>query len=80
VHPAAQYDKHRFRRRQTILLKTEDIGLLGLDHNQYQSAKRVKYSFSGTIDDPGQLYIIMVYNNRGLHIDGRRLQLVTLHE
>lgn len=80
VHPAAQYDKHAFRRRQTILLKTEDIGLLGLSHNEYQKTKRVRYLFSGTLDEPGQLYVVMVYNNRGLHIDGRRLQVVTLHE
>jgi hypothetical protein len=80
VHPDAQYDKHAFKRRQTVLLSTEDIGLLGLNHNQYQKAKRVRYIFSGTTDDPCQLNVVMVYNNRGLHIDGRRLQVVTLHE
>ena len=80
VHPAAQYDKDAFRRRQTVLLSTEDIGLLGLKADEYQKAKRVRYVFSGTTDDPGQIYIVLVYNNRGLHIDGRRLQVVTLHE
>ena len=80
VHPAAQYDKNAFRRRQTVLLSTEDIGLLGLKADEYQKAKRVRYVFSGTTNDPGQLYIVLVYNNRGLHIDGRRLQVVTLHE
>ncbi len=79
VHPGAQYDKHAFKRRQTVLLKTEDIGMLGLSANEYQKAKRVQYKFSGTTDEPGQLYIVMVYNNRGLNIDGRRLQIVTLH-
>jgi len=79
VHPGAQYDKHAFKRRQTVLLKTEDVGMLGLSANEYQKAKRVKYKFSGTTDEPGQLYIVMVYNNRGLNIDGRRLQVVTLH-
>jgi len=80
VHPGAQYDRDAFRRRQTILLSAEDIGLLGLTADEYQTAKRVRYVFSGTTDKPGQLYIVMVYNNRGLHIDGRRLQVVTLHE
>jgi len=80
VHPAAQYDKNAARRRQTVLLSAEDIGLLGLKAEEYQKAKRVRYVFSGTLDDPGQLYIVLVYNNRGLHIDGRRLQVVTLHE
>jgi hypothetical protein len=80
VHPAAQYGKDAFRRRQTVLLSTEDIGMLGLKADEYQKAKRVRYVFSGTTDDPGQLYIVLVYNNRGLHIDGRRLQVVTLHE
>ena len=69
-----------FRRRQTILLSTEDVGLLGLKSHEYQKAKRVRYQFSGTTDAPGVLYIVLIYNNRGLHIDGRRLQVVTLHE
>ena len=41
---------------------------------------RVRYVVSGKTDKPGQLYIVLIYNNRGLHIDGRRLQVVTLHE
>ena len=80
VHPAAQYDRESFRRRQTILLSAEDIGMLGLSADEYQKAKRVRYVISGTTDNPGQMYIVLVYNNRGLHIDGRRLQVVTLHE
>ena len=81
VHPQAQYDKDAFRRRQTVLLSTEDIGMLGLAANEYQKAKRVRYVFSGTTDSiVGDLYIVLVYNNCGLHIDGRRLQVVTLHE
>jgi hypothetical protein len=80
VHPAAQYDKVASRRRQTILLSAEDVGMLGLTANEYQKAKRVRYVFSGTTDDPGNLFVVLVYNNRGLHIDGRRLQVVTLHD
>ena len=80
VHPASQYDRKAFNRRQTILLSTEDIGMMGLKSDEYQKAKRVRYVFSGTTNEPGQLYVVLVYNNRGLHIDGRRLQVVTLHE
>ena len=80
VHAGAEYDRTAFNRRQTVLLSAEDVGMLGLRSSEYQKAKRVEYSFSGTTDRPGQLYVVMVYNNRGLHIDGRRLQLVTLHE
>jgi len=55
--------------------------MLGLAANEYQKAKRVRYIFSGATDSiVGDLYIVLVYNNRGLHVDGRRLQVVTLHE
>ena len=80
THPFAEYDRPAYNRRQTILLSSEDVGLMGLKTFEYQKAKRVNFVFSGTCDRPGVLYVILVYNNRGLHIDGRRLQLVTLHE
>ena len=80
VHAAADYGRAAFNRRQTVLLSAEDVGLLGLKAHEYQKAKRVEYTFSGTCDRPGNLYIVLVYNNRGLHVDGRRLQVVTLHE
>ena len=80
VHPAAEYDRVAFNRRQTVLLSAEDVGLLGLRPYEYQKAKRVNYILSGITDVPGTLYAVLVYNNRGLHIDGRRLEVVTLHE
>jgi hypothetical protein len=80
VHAAAEYSRAAYNRRQTVLLSAEDVGLMGLRAHEYQKAKRVEYTFSGTTDRPGQLYIVLVYNNRGLHVDGRRLQVVTLHE
>ncbi len=54
--------------------------MLGLQPYEYQKAKRVEYVFSGTTNNPGTLHVVLAYNNRGLHIDGRPLQLVTLHE
>ena len=80
VHGAAEYDRFQYDRRQTVLLTAEDVGMMGLKVHEYQKAKRVEYVFSGTTDRPGILYVVMVYNNRGLHIDGRYLKLVTLHE
>ena len=80
VHAAAEYNRAAYNRRQTVLLSAEDVGLMGLRAHEYQKAKRVEYTFSGTTNRPGQLYVVLVYNNRGLHIDGRRLQVVTLHE
>ena len=65
---------------QTILLSSEDVGLMGLSTRHYQKQKRVEYTISGTLDQPGRVYILFVYNNRGLHVDGRRLNVVTLHE
>ena len=54
--------------------------MLGLTSSEYQSPKRVRYRFIGSTDRGGIIYVVMVYNNRGLHIDGHRLQVVTLHE
>ena len=80
VHPAAEYSRAAYNRRQTVLLSAEDVGLMGLKAHEYQKAKRVEYTFSGTCDRAGEFFVVLVYNNRGLHIDGRRLQVVTLHE
>ena len=80
MHPFAEYNRTAFNRRQTILLSSEDVGLLGLKPGEYQKQKRVNYTISGTLDQPGRVYVLFVYNNRGLHVDGRRLNVVTLHE
>jgi len=80
VHPAAEYDRAAFDRRQTILLSAEDVGLMGLKVSEYQTPKRVEYNFTGTCDRPGTMYAVFVYNNRGLHIDGRRLAVISMHE
>ena len=80
VHPYAEYGRAAFNRRQTILLSSEDVGLLGLKPGEYQKQKRVNYTISGTLDGPGLVHVLFIYNNRGLHVDGRRLSVVTLHE
>ena len=53
---------------------------MGLNQQQYQKQKRVQYVIRGTLDRPGKIYVVFVFNNRGLHVDGRRLNVVTLHE
>ena len=80
MHESADYDRFAYNQRQTILLSSEDIGLLGLKRSNYQSPKRVKYTFSGTLTEPGQLHVLFVYNNRGLHIDGKRLTVVNINQ
>ena len=54
VHKAAEYSRAAFKRRQTVLLSAEDVGMMGLRSFEYQKAKRVQYRFSGTTDRPGQ--------------------------
>ena len=78
VHDAAEYDRFAYDRRQTILLSTEDIGLIGLRNVEYQKQKRVKYRFFGVLTEPGLLNVMLIYNNRGLFVEGRRLRVINL--
>ena len=78
VHPYAEYDRFAYNTRQTILLTTEDIGLIGITQGEYQKQKRVTYRFSGVLTEPGLLTVMLIYNNRGLCIEGRRLRVVNL--
>ena len=71
-------DRVAYDRRQTILLSAEDVGLMGLKAHEYQKAKRVNFVFSGTCDRPGVLYVILVYNNRGLYLTGVQQSVVRL--
>jgi len=76
VHPMAEYDHKAFNKRQVILLATEDIGTLGLATDNYQQSKRASFRVAGTVDRPGTVTIIFIYNNRGLAIEGRQLSVV----
>ena len=75
VHAGAQYDRHAYDERQTIMVSCEDVGLMGIDTEEYQTPKRVTYSFSGTTNMAGNLFVLYVYNNRGLHVDGKYLRV-----
>ena len=74
VHPRAQYDRLQNKNRQVILLATEDIGDLGV--SQYQREKRAKFRFSGELDDPAKVTVVMIFNNRGLAVKNREMQIV----
>ena len=76
VHPASNYNSSAYNRRQTILLCAEDIGMMGLKPAEYQRLKRVRIELLGTLNYEAQVYALFVYNNRGLEVDGAKLQIV----
>jgi len=80
VHPEAHYDRKAYDRRQTILLSAEDVGMMGFKPHEYQKQKRARYVFSGTLNEPGDVYVVFVFNNRGLQIDGRNIGIVNMHQ
>ena len=55
-------------------------GMMGFKGYEYQKQKRARYVFSGTLNEPGAVYVVFVFNNRGLQIDGRNIGIVNLHQ
>ena len=80
VHYRSRYDRHRFQKRQTILLSAEDIGMLGLDPEEYQQEKRALFRFTGQTDYQGKITVTLIYNNRALHVFGKQLAVRRLTE
>ena len=79
VHKRSEYAHAAFNKRQTLLLATEDIGIMGLDPNiNYQQQKRVILRISGKCTSAGQVTIIFIYNNRGLYLTGVQQSVVRL--
>ena len=78
VHSRSQYDSDAYNDRQTILLATEDIGIMGLGREHYQRQKRVKVRVSGTCTNFGTVTVIFIYNNRGMYIKGRQQSVVNM--
>ena len=76
VHPRSEYDSDAFNRRQTLLLATEDIGIMGLEARHYQRQKRVQIRVSGLCTNVGTVTVIFIYNNRGLFVKGRQQSVV----
>ena len=78
VNQRARYNRHTFNNRQVILLSAEDIGLMGLQMQEYQKEKRALFRFHGTVDQMSRVHAILIYNNRGLHVYGKQLHVVRL--
>jgi hypothetical protein len=78
VNQRARYNRHVFNRRQCVLLSAEDVGLMGLDIDAYQKEKRSLFRFHGTVNQFCRLTVVLIYNNRGLHVYGKQLRVVRL--
>ena len=73
VNQRARYNRTTFNKRQVVLLSAEDIGMMGLE--SYQTEKRAQFRFNGTVDQIGRVTVLLIYNNRGLYIQGKQLRL-----
>ena len=77
VHERSGYDHLAFNQRQTILLATEDIGILGMDSiNHYQKQKSVVFRISGVCDNIGYVKVLFIFNNRGLYLQGIQQSII----
>ncbi len=75
-HTRAAYTRAAFNKRQTIMLSAEDVGMMRI--KQYQHQKRAVYEVSGKIDMPGTVYVVLVYSNRALIVQGRSINVQNL--
>ena len=75
-HSQAAYTRASFNRRQTIMLSAEDVGMMGI--KSYQKQKRVRYKVSGKVDMPGTVYVVLVYSNRALLVQGRSMTVTNV--
>ena len=76
-HKHANYTDSRYKRRQVILLRSEDVGTMGVHPGLYQREKRTRYRIQGTSNwsQDNTVHIILVYNNRGLQITGKEISV-----
>ena len=79
VHHRSEYESTAFNKRQTILLASEDVGIMGMDPtDNYQRQKRVVIRVSGTCTRTGTVTVRFIYNNRGLYLTGVQQSVVRL--
>ena len=78
VHPMSGYESSRYNMRQVVLLSAEDVGLMSLKTTDYQQVRRVRFQITGKTNGPGQLSMLLIYNNRGLEVFGADLKVVRL--
>ena len=76
VNQRARYNRHTFNHRQVVLMSAEDIGLMGLQLDQYQKSKRAVFRFQGIVDQLANITAVLIFNNRGLYIHGKQLSVV----
>ena len=76
-HKRAFYTDADFRFRQVILLRSEDVGTMGINPRLYQREKRTRYRIQGTThwSTDTTVNIILVYTNRGLQITGKEISV-----
>ena len=76
VHNLSGYEATRFNKRQVILMRSEDVGTMGISPRLFQREKRVRFRVQGSLNlQTGDVYIVLVYTNRGLQIVGKEISL-----
>jgi len=78
VNQRARYNRYTFNTRQVVLLSAEDIGMMGLEMEEYQLEKRAQFQFTGTVDQMGRVTVVLIYNNRGLYVQGKHMSVIRL--
>ena len=79
VNQRARYNRHTFNKRQVVLMSAEDIGMMGLEMEEYQLEKRAQFLFTGTVDQMGRVTVVLIYNNRGLYVQGKHMSVIRLN-
>ena len=57
-----------------------DIGLMGLTLDEYQLEKRAVFEFKGSVDQLGNVTALLIFNNRGLFVQGKHMSVVRLKD
>ena len=76
-HKNANYTDDAFKQRQVILLRSEDVGTMGISPRLFQREKRVRYRIQGTVHwaEDSTVHVILAYTNRGLQISGKEISV-----
>ena len=51
---------------------------MGLQIGEYQKEKRAVFRFSGIVNELCRITVLLIYNNRGLYVEGKQLGVVRL--
>ena len=78
VNQRARYNRSVFNRRQVVLMSAEDIGMMGLQPDEYQLSKRAVFEFKGAVDQIGTVTSLLIFTNRGLYVQGKHMSVVRL--